>query len=235
MDKLKHSRSSVPISPIANSPLKLNSFDTNTSGIANWKYWKHVTTVELWQALLLSLNINPPGNGWLIDNALGRTGDIPYAYLDKHGLTDEFISRWKLIRNRLETFAVQTEFPPTIELTSFISLFFFTKLAIQFEWDNLPSELLKLATEEALPIAQADIVTKKTAIKWTDEKLTELNQFYLNEKNIKKTRAFKKATADHYKVTTKRIEQLLDKFKKIKPTSLGLLVNQTLWASHTKK
>ena len=163
MGKLKHTKSSAPISPIANSPLKLNSFDTNTSGIANWKYWKHVTTVELWQALLLSLNINPPGNGWLIDNAAGRTGDIPFAYLDKHGLTDVFNGRWKLIKNKLEHYRSLARLTPTIELTSFITLSFFAKLAVDFEWDNLPSELLRLATEAA-PIAQTNNLTAKSEV-----------------------------------------------------------------------
>ncbi|MBC7787409.1 MAG: hypothetical protein H7Z18_08230 [Methylophilaceae bacterium] len=235
MDKpvKKHSTAPSPISPLEGSSYvsRPNPFDTNVKGAADWKYWKHVTTVELWQAILLSLNINPPGNGWLIDNAPGRTGDIPYAYLDKHGLTDEFISRWKLIRNRLETIAVQAELSPTIELTNFITLFFFTKLAIQFEWDNLPSELLSLATEEDLPIAQAENANGVNCKKWTNEKLKEVYDFRNNEKNVKKTRAFMQATATHFGVSTKRIEQLLKEYEKNKPNAFGLKLQQLVKTS----
>lgn len=97
-----------------------------------------------------------------------------------------------------------------------------------------PHNQIKSVTGDA-PENQAEIVTNKTGVKWTLEKLAELNQFYLNEKNVKKTRAFKKATADHYGVTPKRIEQLLEKYKEKKPSGLGLLVSQTLMASHPKK
>ena len=149
MDKpFKHSNAPKPISPVGDYSRHLKPFETHTSGIADWKHWKQVTTVELWQALLLSLNVNPPGNGWLIDNALGRTGDIPYEYLDSQGLTNEFIRRWKVLRNKLDYFAVKAEIQPTTELTNFISLIFFTNLAIAFKWENLPPELISLTNYE---------------------------------------------------------------------------------------
>ncbi|HEY9268560.1 MAG TPA: hypothetical protein VIO39_03780 [Methylotenera sp.] len=67
--------------------------------------------------------------------------------------------------------------------------------------------------------------------KWTNEKLEELYQFYINEKNLKKTRAFKKATAIHYGITTKRVEQLLKKRESNKPNPFGLKVQQLIKSS----
>lgn len=147
----KISKAPPPITPLpTNTPTNTSHvFDTEVKGKTNWKYWKHLSNVELWQALLLSLNINPPGNGWLIDNAPGRTGDIPYKYLDSQGLTEEFVSRWKLIKNKLEHIYNMAQLEPTIELTNFISLSFFSKLAVEFEWENLPDELLKLTIDES--------------------------------------------------------------------------------------
>lgn len=146
----KISKAPRPISPISTDTYIDTShvFDTEVKGKTNWKYWKHISTVELWQALLLSLNINPPGNGWLIDNAPGRTGDIPYEYLDSQGLAEEFISRWKLIKNKLEHIYILAQLEPTIELTTFIDLSKFSKLAVEFEWENLPLELIVLAKNQ---------------------------------------------------------------------------------------
>ncbi len=68
-------------------------------------------------------------------------------------------------------------------------------------------------------------------IKWTKEKLEELYQFYNNEKHIKKTRTFKKNTAIHYGITTKRIEQLLKKHESNQPNPFGLKVQQLIKSS----
>jgi hypothetical protein len=136
-----------PIKPLANKAPKHHKFDTAVKGPVDWKYWRHIETVELWQALLLSLNITPPGNGWLLDNASGQTGDIPYAYLDAHGLTDKFTSRCRLLRNRLETLHAGRGAARNVELTEFIGLPLFAAWATEFEWDLLPQELLILANQ----------------------------------------------------------------------------------------
>ncbi|MHB9102046.1 MAG: hypothetical protein ACYC2E_11075 [Sulfuricella sp.] len=142
---IQASKAPPPITRLGNTPFKLPQFDTNVKGLPNWKHWRHVSTVEIWQGLLLSLNIEPPGNGWLIDNAVGGTGDIPYEYLDSHGLTDEFIRRWKLVCNRLETLYASTGAPQKAELTNFLRLPLFAAWAVEFEWDELPPELVALA------------------------------------------------------------------------------------------
>jgi hypothetical protein len=136
-----------PIKPLANKAPKPHKFDTAVKGPVDWEYWRHIETVELWQALLLSLNITPPGNGWLLDNASGQTGDIPYAYLDAHGLTDKFTSRCRLLRNRLETLYAGRGAARNVELTDFIGLPLFAAWAAEFEWDLLPQELLILANQ----------------------------------------------------------------------------------------
>ena len=74
-----------------------------------------------------------------------------------------------------------------------------------------------------------------TGKKWTSGKLEELNQFYLNEKNVKKTKAFLQATASHYGVTPRRIEQLLKIYKKNKPTAIEFSVQQLMGISYHKK
>lgn len=86
---------------------------------------------------------------------------------------------------------------------------------------------------EALQITQADTTPENgtNGKKWTGEKLKEVYEFYLNEKNVKKTKAFKKATATHYGVSTKRIEQLLKEHEKNKPNQLGLLAQQLVRTS----
>lgn len=136
---------SWPRPTIAGKAPQPHKFDTNVKGPTDWKYWRHIETAELWQALLLSLNIEPPGNGWLLDNAAGRTGDIPYEYLDAHGLTDEFARRCRILRNRLETLHAATSSPSNVELTEFIGLPLFAAWAVEFEWENLPPEIVTLA------------------------------------------------------------------------------------------
>lgn len=142
---IQASKAPPPMTLVGNTPFKLPQFDTNVKGSPNWKHWRHVSTVEIWQGLLLSLNIGPPGNGWLIDNAVGGTGDIPYEYLDSQGLTDEFIRRWKLVRNRLETLYASMGSPCNAELTNFLRLPLFAAWAVGFEWSELPPELVALA------------------------------------------------------------------------------------------
>lgn len=157
---LQASKAPPPIRPIGSSPLKPHEFDTNVKGSPNWKHWRHVSTIEIWQGLLLSLNIEPPGNGWLLDNATGGTGDIPYEYLDSRGLTDEFTRRWRLVCNRLETLYASVGNPRKAELTNFLRLPLFAAWAVEFEWGGLPPELSALAkaATQAAPIV-------KTAVK----------------------------------------------------------------------
>lgn len=70
---------------------------------------------------------------------------------------------------------------------------------------------------------------------WTPKKLDELFDFHEHERVIKKNRAFKKATAERYELSTVRIGQLLEKREKIKGNKLGGLVNQQLNSLETKK
>jgi hypothetical protein len=69
---------------------------------------------------------------------------------------------------------------------------------------------------------------------WTFSRLDELYKFHQNEKITKKNRSFKKATAEHFNISTKRVEQLLLKYEKIKPNKLGMMANQILGASPHK-
>jgi hypothetical protein len=150
------SKAPPPITPIgSSSPQRPNPFDTDVKGPTNWKYWRHVETVEIWQALLLSLNIEPPGKGRLLDNAPGRTGYIPREYLGAHGLNDEFDRRWFLVGNRLETFYASAGKPRTAKPTDFLRLTLFAAWAIEFEWDNLPTELVALAQKPAAAPSEA--------------------------------------------------------------------------------
>jgi hypothetical protein len=132
-----------PITPIKTKRPEPPKFDTDVKGAVNWKHWRTVTT-ELWQALLLSLNVEPPGNGWLLDNAAsgpGQAGDIPYEYLDAHGLTDEFIRRCRVLRSRLHKIHATAGRLSQVELTEFIELPLFAAWAVEFEWEGLPPEL----------------------------------------------------------------------------------------------
>ena len=70
---------------------------------------------------------------------------------------------------------------------------------------------------------------------WTQKQLDELFEFHEHERVIKKNRAFKKATAERYELTTERIVQLLKKRKKIKGNKLKGLVNQQLTSLESKK
>lgn len=142
----------------SSSPQNPAQFDTTVKGQPNWKYWLHISTVEIWQGLLLSLNVEPPGNGWVIDNAPGGTGDIPHEYLDSYDLTDEFLRRWKLVCNRLETLYALTGNPRKAELTNFLRLPLFAAWAVEFEWEGLPLEFVTLAkaTPQAEPAANGE-------------------------------------------------------------------------------
>lgn len=134
-------------------------FNTEVKGATNWAYWQHVSTVEIWQALLLSLNIEPTGKGWLLDNAPGGTGDIPRKYLEDHGLNDEYDRRWFLVKNRLESFYASMGHPPEAELTNFIRLTLFAAWAVEFGWDDLPRELVALARQQSDAPEQNDAAT----------------------------------------------------------------------------
>lgn len=121
---------------------------------ANWKYWKGIASIELWQGLLLSLNIEPTGGGVFIQNLPDEMalvshknggGFIPYEYMDSKGITTEFLSRWHLIRNKLETAYAASGIRPSVELTDSIRLPIFASVAISLDWTPLPSELLALA------------------------------------------------------------------------------------------
>ena len=128
-----------------------NPFDTEVKGPVDWKHWRTVTT-ELWQALLLSLNVEPPGNGWLLDNGTSgsdRTGDIPYEYLDAHGLADEFTRRSRVLRNRLQRIHAIAGRLSQVELTEFIELPLFAAWATEFEWEGLPAELVDIGQKQA--------------------------------------------------------------------------------------
>ena len=138
-----------PISPIRTKPTVPHKFDTDVKGPVNWKHWRTVTT-ELWQALLLSLNVEPPGSGWLLNNASSgpdRTGDIPYAHLDKLGLTDEFARRCRVLTGWLQKQHAKAGRAAEVELTEFIELPFFAALAVDFGWASLPAEMVLLANE----------------------------------------------------------------------------------------
>lgn len=159
------SKAPPPITPLVLSPPKLPKFDTNVKGVPNWKHWRHVSTIEIWQGLLLSLNIEPPGKGWLLDNKPGATGDIPYEYLDNHGLTNEFIRRWCLVKNRLDTYYGAAGLLLNAELTNFLKLPLFAAWAVEFEWEEIPPELAALAkaAPQAAPLVKATPTTKVEA------------------------------------------------------------------------
>ena len=70
------SKAPPPINPLRLTSPVLSKFNTTVDGTVDWAFWGKVKTVEVWQGLLLSLNIKPTGGGWLIDNAPG-IGDIP--------------------------------------------------------------------------------------------------------------------------------------------------------------
>lgn len=134
-----------PIKPLDPKPIDLTAMNRDAPGPANWNYWKHVSTVELWQGLLLSLNIEPTGGGLLISNSPKSGGYIPYEYMDKNGQSEAFVERWHLLRNKLETDYAAIGIPPCIELTNFIGLPRFADIAIDFNWEPLPTELAMLA------------------------------------------------------------------------------------------
>lgn len=138
------SKAPPPIKPLSPSLTGIRGFNREVSGAANWKYWKHVETVEIWQGLLLSLDIEPTGGGWLIRNAPGGPGDIPYEYLDNHGLTDEYLRRWFLLQNRLETLNARAGRIVSIKLTDFLGLPVLAALALEFEWESLPEAFVTL-------------------------------------------------------------------------------------------
>lgn len=138
-------------------------------GPANWKYWRNIESIELWQGLLLSLNIEPTGGGVFIQNMpdemalIGHRnggGFIPYEYMDSKGITTEFLSRWHMIRNKLETAYAASGLRPSVDLTDFIRLPVFAVLAANFEWEPLPIELAALAENSiAQPAPQAPPTT----------------------------------------------------------------------------
>lgn len=143
------SNAPIPITPIEASAHAPHKFDTEVKGPVNWQHWKTVTT-ELWQALLLSLNVEPPGSGWLLNNASNgpdRTGDIPYAHLDEQGLTDEFTRRCRVLTGWLQKQHAKGGRAAEVELTEFIELPFFAALAVGFGWSSLPAEMVLLANE----------------------------------------------------------------------------------------
>lgn len=124
-------------------------------GPANWKYWRNIESIELWQGLLLSLNIEPTGGGVFIQNMpdemalIGHRnggGFIPYEYMDSKGITTEFLSRWHMIRNKLETAYAASGICPSVDLANVIRLPVFAMLAVQFEWAPLPCELATIAS-----------------------------------------------------------------------------------------
>lgn len=166
MSENKISKAPPPITPLSGSlsPQKPAQFDTNVKGQPNWKHWRHVATIEIWQGLLLTMNIEPPGNGWLLDNTPSgkQTGNIPYEYLDSHSLTGEFIRRWRLVCNRLETLYASAGTPRKAELTNFLRLPLFAAWAVEFEWEGLPTELAalaKAATQAAPMVKTAPVLT----------------------------------------------------------------------------
>jgi hypothetical protein len=162
---MKHiSAAPPPITPLAGRAPIPTLHDTSVKGPTDWKFWRHIETVELWQALLLSLNIEPPGTGWIIVNPAGMIGDIPYSYLDSNGLTDEFLDRCYILRNRLETQFARVGRRSNVELTEFIGLPLFAAWAIEFEWEGLPPELVALGHKwyEKRDMVQATQATPMT-------------------------------------------------------------------------
>lgn len=175
-----------PITPPVFFSPKPPKFDTDVKGPPNWKHWRHVSTIEIWQGLMLSLNIEPPGKGWLLDNKPGITGNIPYEYLDNRGLTVEFKRRWCLVKNRLETRYAAAGILQNAELTNFLRLPLFAALAVEFEWGEMPPELVALAKDaqqaapavkdEAAPVATPTPTAKDgtNKKKWDDARLRAL-------------------------------------------------------------
>lgn len=165
LKKARGGEFTTPPAPISPLDPKLPSFRTlyeapPKPGPANWKYWRNIESIELWQGLLLSLNIEPTGGGVFIQNMpdgmalIGHRnggGFIPYEYMDSKGITTEFLSRWHMIRNKLETAYAASGLTPSVGLTDFIRLPVFAVLAANFEWRPLPIELEALAEN---PIAQ---------------------------------------------------------------------------------
>lgn len=77
--------------------------------------------------------------------------------------------------------------------------------------------------------------TKGQNTEWTFAGLEAVYKYHQNEKVTKRNSSFKKATAEYFGVSTKRIEQLLRMYDEKKPNNLGLIVNQMLGSSSPKK
>jgi len=143
----KATKAPPPICPLDQQlivSLRTSGLESSNPEPANWEYWKNVATVELGQALLLSINVEPLGGGLLIGNAPKTGWRITPGYLNATGKAEIFDERWHLIRNKLETAYAASGLPPTIDLHTFIRLPLFATIAVEFGWAPLPSELVDL-------------------------------------------------------------------------------------------
>ena len=92
--------------------------------------------------------------------------------------------------------------------------------------DGVLQLISKQTAIKDLPITNSNNANSTNVKKWTNEKLKEVYDFYNNEKNVKKTKAFMQATATYYGVSARRIYQLLEEYEESKPNPFGLKIQQ---------
>lgn len=196
-----------------------------------WDKWKLIRQVELWQAIALSLNIEPSKVKYKQNSCMGSSSPFDEG--------ETFIDRLEVLRQHSLN---QSYFPTPCTLNIFKWYFCCNRLDEFSAWCihvgyEIPDELKALAIIDKENCFTTNIVNNqkpdllqnsKTQIEWTSDELEDVYQFYINEKNVKKTRAFMRATAEHFGVTSKRIEQLLKKREKNQPNSFGLALRQLI-------
>jgi len=164
--------------------------DETTTTAPNWRKWAHIPEVRLWQACLLSLNIDP--DAMKFDRHFGwKAMDGNWPMFDDDSIPDKNVRA--IFKERVQILAGNNRrhtFRPVCTTTNGISpcesdvcLPEFTAWAISVGWEGLPPELVSIAQKrEALTpdpstpakVGAGDRAADDPALPWAGEATSAL-------------------------------------------------------------
>jgi hypothetical protein len=193
----------------------------------DWSEWNYIPEVEVWQAVALSMNLEP--------NALRRNTDTPllgFGSFFKEGtflnipMESEFDKRIRLVlANLVEEKVFSKVVINRIELRqSKLNLSEFVNWILKDKiFKNIPKKLRIIAiksrnlvdknkSQNCEEVIKKDKKTEGQNVKWTSERVEAL-QIEHNKLKLKNYRAPTKALAEKYGISCTRIRTLLRKNK----------------------
>ena len=191
----------------------------------DWRLWRNLVDVALWEACLLSLNINPTGaeqrsNDW---TGYGDCRSLKLTVFPSDALVEEYKTRLRLLEsNRGNDMHFSVPVRKTPERMNRVYLPEFAAWALHIGIQDMPPELITLTVKPRavpeVPHGDTRNLPKGTATAWTKER-KETARKRLNELRGQGIKAFAAQTAKEFNVTPARLRLVLADTSKAKKSA----------------